>query len=35
MFLNVAALMDFAQEGELQLEKHRSLNKIGHALHYK
>ena len=23
------------QEGELQLEKHRSLNKIGHALHYK
>lgn len=28
-------LMDFAQEGELQLEKHRSLNKIGHALHYK
>jgi len=25
----------FDEEGELQLEKHRSLNKIGHALHYK
>ena len=26
---------DAAQEGELQLERHRCLNKIGHALHYK
>ena len=26
---------DVAQEGELQLERHRCLNKIGHALHYK
>merc|ERR1719385_35029 len=25
----------FDEEGELQLEKHRCLNKIGHALHYK
>merc|ERR1719244_938107 len=25
----------FDEGGELQLEKHRSLNKIGHALHYK
>ena len=26
---------DVVQEGGLQLERHRSLNKIGHALHYK